>query len=73
VSDIFICGKYDRASKTLTSLMLVLTREDELKQNYSEGDIIYVGSRVYKLGQRSEVVDSDVVQYELVVIKSSVP
>jgi hypothetical protein len=71
VSDIFICGKYDRAAKTLTSLMLVLTRDDELKQNYSEGDIIYVGSRVYKLGQRSAVVNSDVIQYELVVVKAS--
>jgi len=70
VSDIFICGKYDRAAKTLTSLMLVLTRDDELRQNYSEGDIIYVGSRVYKLGARSEVVDSNVIQYELAAIKS---
>jgi len=35
-----------------------------------KGDIIYVGSRVYKLGARSEVVDSNVIQYELAAIKS---
>lgn len=68
MAESFICGVYDRAEKTLKNLSFVLPPEEEQRQNYKAGDIIYVGSRVYKLGDR-QVLSGGIIQYGLLVVK----
>lgn len=67
-AEAFICGAYDRGEKRLRKLSFVVTAKEEAYQRYTEGDIIYVGNRVYKLGTRREVNET-VIEYDLNLIK----
>lgn len=68
MSECFVCGKYDRSTKTLSTLLFVLPLEEELRQNYREGDVIYVNTKVYKLEERT-IVKGEIVQYRMKAVR----
>lgn len=69
MSDTFVVGRYNRELKTITSLMLVLPLEEDLRQCYDEGFTIYVANKAYKLEHR-EIIQKELVQYQMTLLKT---
>ena len=69
MNDMFVVGRYDRANKSITSLMFVMPAEEELRQQYDEGMTVYVSNKAYKLEHRE--VQGSVVVYQMKLLREN--
>lgn len=67
----YICGQYDKSTRAINGLTLVVLVTEELRDDYHPGLTIHVGSKQYILTDRRFIAPGTVVQYDLVAQKGT--